>query len=94
MAGDWRSLLYRNLMGSATMAHWGVRMEIPTDALSTDALQGIIEEFVSREGTDYGHDDIPLATKVRDVEAQLRRGALVLLYDPVTETVDLRRRDG
>jgi len=27
---------------------------IPVDKLSTEALQGVIEEFISRDGTDYG----------------------------------------
>lgn len=69
-------------------------MEIPVNSLSAEALQGVIEEFVTREGTDYGADPIPLSTKVRDVIRQLERDELVLLFDPVTETVDLRRREG
>jgi len=28
--------------------------KIPVNKLSPDALQGVIEEFVSRAGTDYG----------------------------------------
>lgn len=63
-------------------------------ALSAEALQGVIEEFVTREGTDYGADPIPLERKVADVTAQLERGELMLLFDPVTETVDLRRKAG
>lgn len=61
----------------------------PTD-LSRDALLGIIEEFVTREGTEYGAVEVPLAAKVAQVEAQVRRGEVIIDYDPVTETVDLR----
>ncbi len=69
-------------------------MEIPVRSLSAEALQGVIEEFVTREGTDYGTAPIPLQDKVRDVRRQLERNELVLVFDPVTESVDLRRRDG
>ena len=39
-------------------------MIIPQHMLSPEALHSVIEAFVTREGTDYGEHDIPLATKV------------------------------
>jgi uncharacterized protein len=39
-------------------------MIIPHRLLSPDALRGLIEAFVTREGTDYGAQEVPLATKV------------------------------
>ncbi|MCC5873872.1 MAG: YheU family protein [Gammaproteobacteria bacterium] len=68
-------------------------MQIPPEQLSADALRGIIEEFITREGTEYGARELPLATKVAEVEAQLRRGEVVIDFDPVTDTVDIRPRD-
>ena len=38
-------------------------MIIPHRLLSPDALRGVIEAFVTREGTDYGAQEVPLATK-------------------------------
>ena len=35
-------------------------MIIPHQTLSPEALQGVIEAFVTREGTDYGTQDVPL----------------------------------
>lgn len=67
-------------------------MEIAPDRLSSEALRGIIEEFVTREGTEYGEQPVSLETKVAQVEAQIRRGEVVVEFDPVTETVDLRPR--
>src|SRR5262249_9009076 len=46
-------------------------MMIPHAMLSPDALRGLIEAFVTREGTDYGLQDMPLATKVFQVQQQL-----------------------
>ena len=42
-------------------------MIIPHRMLSPEALRGVIEAFVTREGTDYGVQDVPLATKVLQV---------------------------
>ena len=35
-------------------------MVVPWSSLSEDALVGIIEDFVTREGTEYGASDISL----------------------------------
>jgi uncharacterized protein len=64
-------------------------VEIPPEALSAEALQGVIEAFVLREGTEYGERDYSLAEKVAAVQAQLVRGEAVILFDPATETVVL-----
>ena len=44
-----------------------------TPSSSPDALTGVIESFVLREGTDYGERDVPLETKVMQVRRQLER---------------------
>jgi uncharacterized protein YheU (UPF0270 family) len=62
---------------------------IPVDALSADALRGIIESFVLREGTDYGDHEVTLEAKVDAVRAQLTRGDVQILWDPNTESVQL-----
>ena len=43
-------------------------MIIPHRLLSADALRGVIEAFVTREGTDYGMQEVPLAMKVCEVQ--------------------------
>lgn len=69
-------------------------MIIPHTSLSADALQGLIEEFITREGTDYGWDEVPLATKVEQVRRQLQKGDVVIVFDSATESVSLLpRRD-
>ena len=57
-------------------------MEIPWQKLSDEALTAVIEEFVTREGTEYGARDYGLAEKVAQVRAQLQDGKLGLDYDP------------
>ncbi|OFE11816.1 hypothetical protein PHACT_00515 [Pseudohongiella acticola] len=67
-------------------------MEIPWQRLSDDVLDSVIEEFVSREGTEYGAEDYTLAEKVAQVRLQLRRGEAVIDFDPDTETCHLIAR--
>ncbi len=62
---------------------------IPPDALSPEALRGIIESFVLREGTDYGDQEATFESKVEDVRRQLQRGEAEILWDPSTESVQL-----
>jgi uncharacterized protein len=56
---------------------------VPIDPrdLSPDALRGVVEEFVTREGTDYGFLEKSLEDKVRDVERQLASGEARIVYD-------------
>lgn len=63
---------------------------VPWSQLEPATLRALIESFVLREGTDYGLYDVPLAAKVSQVRNQLERGEAQIVFDPVTETVDIR----
>ena len=65
-------------------------MIIPHHMLSPEALRGVIEAFVTREGTDYGVQDVPLATKALQVQQQLDAGTAVLVYDEDTESCTIQ----
>ena len=67
-------------------------MEIPHRALSPDTLQALIEEFVLRDGTDYGETEIPLAKKSRQVMEQLDHGDIVIVFDAETESCNIVRK--
>lgn len=60
-------------------------IEIPFHLLSEEALQGLIEEFVSREGTDYGQSEYTLDRKAASVRRQLETGRALIVFDPATE---------
>lgn len=64
-------------------------MIIPYQQVSPDALRGLIEEFITREGTDYGWEETSLERKVQQVQTQLERGDVVIVFDATTETVSL-----
>jgi uncharacterized protein YheU (UPF0270 family) len=66
---------------------------VPYTALSEDALAGLIAEFVTRPGTDYGAEEASLARRIADVRRQLERGEAVIVYDPDTETTNIVPHD-
>lgn len=70
------------LSGNCAYSATAPKLEIPWQKLSDEALTAVIEEFVTREGTEYGARDYSLAEKVARVRAQLQDGRLGLDYDP------------
>ncbi len=66
---------------------------VPAARLSAEALEALLEEFITREGTDYGLREYSLDEKKADVHGQLRRGEVVIVFDPESERVTLLRRD-
>jgi uncharacterized protein YheU (UPF0270 family) len=67
-------------------------VNVPHAELSADALRGVIESFVLREGTDYGHLDVAFETKIAQVLRQLERGEAGIIFDPLTESIDIQVR--
>ena len=64
-------------------------MIVPWQQISKDALNGIIEEFIMRESTDYGEQEASLSAKKQDLLQQLETGHIVLVYSELHETVNL-----
>jgi uncharacterized protein YheU (UPF0270 family) len=67
---------------------------VPHAELSADALAGVIESFVLREGTDYGDRDVPFETKVMQVRRQLERREAEIVFDQNTESITIVVREG
>ena len=68
-------------------------MIISPQSLSADALQNLIEQFVLREGTEYGEQEVPLDDKVAQVRSQLVRGDAYILYSELHQSVDIVSRE-
>ena len=68
-------------------------MEIPHNQVPEQTLLAIIEEFISREGTDYGHREYTLDEKVEKVKSQLFNGEIKLMFDSETSSCNLVRVD-
>jgi uncharacterized protein YheU (UPF0270 family) len=65
-------------------------MMIPYRMLSPEALRGVLEAFVTREGTDYGTHEVSLETKVGQVRQQLDEGTAVIVYDEATDSCTIQ----
>lgn len=64
---------------------------IPYSSLPEDILRAIIEEYVTREGTDYG-EEYSLEDKIQEVLAQIQKGKIQITFDEESETCSLNSR--
>jgi uncharacterized protein len=62
---------------------------IPHRELSPEALRGVMESFVLREGTDYGEREVSLDQKVAQVLRLLERGEARIIFDATLQSVDI-----
>ena len=66
-------------------------VKISHDQLTPETLHSVIEEFVTRDGTDYGETETPLETKISQVLGQLKTGKAVIVFDHQSETCTILR---
>ena len=66
-----------------------MHVEVPWRELDAHALRGLIEEFVTRDGTDYGAVETSLETRVAQVMKQLENGLAVVTFDPEIESATI-----
>lgn len=64
-------------------------LRIPHRQLSPEALTGLIQEFVTRDGTDSGYTRKTLEENVAMVRRQLDSGEAVLVFDNRTQTCNI-----
>ncbi len=62
---------------------------VPHDSLQPETLRAVVEEFVTREGTEYGRSDHSLDEKVERVMDQLSRGDAHVTFDSETGSVSI-----
>jgi uncharacterized protein YheU (UPF0270 family) len=62
---------------------------VPPQRLQADVLQALLEDYASRDGTDYGERESTLQEKVERLQRQLRAGELQILHDIDSEQWDL-----
>ena len=67
-------------------------IEIPAERLNAEIMTAIIEEFILREGTDYGAQEVDFSSKVAQVKALLKAGEVTITFDPKTENCTLLTR--
>lgn len=64
-------------------------IEVPIEQLVPETVTALIEAFILREGTNYGAEEVPLETQIRQVQAQLKKRTIKLVFDPESESCSL-----
>ncbi len=62
---------------------------IPHEKLNSDTLYAIVEEFVTREGTDYGESEVSLQQKTDQIMNQLKSGKALVVFDPSLQNCNI-----
>lgn len=66
---------------------------VPIDQISLEALEGLISEFILREGTDYGAHEVSFEQKNKQIMNQLKAGHILIVYDPAEESCSILRKE-
>jgi len=64
-------------------------VEVPWAELAPDTLRHVLEEVVTRDGTDYGAREHTLEEKADALMAALRRGDAKLVYEAESGTISV-----
>ena len=64
-------------------------IEIPWQELQSSTLQNLVEEYVTRDGTDYGETEVPVQMKVEQVIAGIKQKHYVIVFDPEMESAQI-----
>ena len=64
-------------------------MKIPYPELSQEALLGVIDAFILREGTDYGHEEITIDQKRSRVLSMLQSGEAEIVFYQESDHIDI-----
>ena len=67
-------------------------MIIPMQALAEETLIAILEEFITREGTDYGFVELELEQKVASLRRQVAAETVLIVFDEQSESLTLVER--
>lgn len=68
-------------------------VQVPVQRLEAATLLALLEEFASRDGTDYGMRERSLEEKTASLKRQLDAGELSLVFDLDSEQYDLCSRE-
>ena len=64
-------------------------MIVPWQNINADTLSHLLEEFASRDGTDYGAYETSLEDKVSQLKTPLQQKKIVVVYSELHESVNI-----
>lgn len=66
---------------------------IPHNEFDPDVLQAVLEEYISREGTDYGLYEYTLEQKLEQLLKQIKQGNAFVCFDEETQSCTILNKD-
>ncbi|WP_298942848.1 YheU family protein [uncultured Psychromonas sp.] len=64
-------------------------MKIPYQQLDQTTLNNLIEQYILREGTDYGEVEFSLQEKTAQITQQIKNEDIYIMYSELNESVTL-----
>ena len=64
-------------------------VEVPYTAIAPETLRSLVEDFVTRDGTDYGLVEKSLEQKVAGLMRELVRGEAKIFYEQTSGTINI-----
>jgi uncharacterized protein YheU (UPF0270 family) len=67
-------------------------VEVPRHALTQDALAGVVDEYVTRQGTRHGEREYSLPERRASALRLLDLGEIIIAYEPQTRSTTLKNK--
>ena len=64
-------------------------VEIPYEDINSETLRSMIEEFVSRDGADWGDAGGSMECKIEQVLRQFKAGKIKVVFDLSSQTANI-----
>jgi uncharacterized protein YheU (UPF0270 family) len=64
-------------------------MIIPYQEIPTEALENLLKDFVTRDGTDYGENEASLESKIAQAKIALENKAVFVTFDDEAEMFNI-----
>lgn len=68
-------------------------IQIPWTSLKSELLEALIEEFILREGTDYGVQEVSLEKKKSQILNQIKKEHVLIFFNTEIESCNLVRKE-
>ncbi|MFL0796734.1 MAG: YheU family protein [Cellvibrionaceae bacterium] len=68
-------------------------MIIPWQQLAPETLEAMLVDFATRDGTDYGVEEISTEDKVAQIRGLLECGDIAVVFDTATESCNLLSKE-
>lgn len=66
---------------------------IDPESLQPETLNNVIDSFITREGTDYGWEEVSLEKKRQQILKQLSHGEIKIVFDTESQSVTLMTKN-